>query len=385
MTYYSTVIFLVLLSLFLYWKRKSLRIQKIFFPFFYVLLYPTRIGLGLMQKIGERHRELIKFLGYCFIGVAFLGMLYAVVNLLFSFYVIVREPQPIVKLILPGSTIPGVGKITFSYWIISIFVLAFVHEFAHGVMAVANKIRLKSSGFGFFSVLIPVIPLFFVEPDEKVLRKSQDVQQYSIFAAGPVINILVYAALTLVIVFAVIPGLDAISNPKGITLQSINESYPSYEFFKESTFVDRVENKTVLSVQDFIDSIKDIKPNQTVTLGNQDRNFSIKAAASPDNSSKGFLGVTNFKNEFDFSNPAFGKAYLWFYNLLIFVAVLNLLVGLINLLPLGPIDGGRMVHVLFLRTMKDPRKAKKWWAIVSWMTILVLVLLFVLPNILKWM
>jgi len=337
-----------------------------------------------MQKIGTKYREITKFLGYCFIGIAFLGMLYAIINLIFSFYIVIKAPQPVVKLILPGTTIPGLGKISFSYWIISIFVLAFVHEFAHGVMAIAHKIKLKSSGFGFFSIIIPIIPAFFVEPDEKVLGKKEDVSQYSIFAAGPVTNIIVYVVFILIISLIMNPMLSAIGTPKGISLQSINESYPSYEYFKERTFIDRVGDKTILTVQDFVDSIEDIKPNQTIIMGNENQTFNIIAVSSPENMSKGFIGVTNFRNEYEFYNPVFGKFYIWLYNLFLFVAVLNLLVGLINLLPLGPIDGGRMIHLLFLRTMKNPDKAKKWWLRVSIATVLILVILFILPIILKW-
>jgi membrane-associated protease RseP (regulator of RpoE activity) len=381
---YSTVLFILLLSVFLYWKRKNLRIQKILFPVLYIVLYPTKIGLGLMQRIGTRYREIVKVLGYMFIGIAFLGMLYAIINLFLSFYIIFREPQPVVQLILPGSNIPGVGRISFSYWIISIFVLAFVHEFAHGAVAIAHKLKLKSSGFGFFSVIIPLIPLFFVEPDEKELRKKDDAAQYSVFAAGPVINISVYFALALVISLVMNPVLGAISEPKGITLEAINESYSSHDYFAERTFINSVGNKTVLSISDFVSALSDVKPNDLVVLANDENEFILTAAASPDNSTRGFLGVTGFRNEFEFFNPLLGNSYLWFYNLLLFVAVLNLLVGLINLLPIGPIDGGRMIYLFLSSTMKSKEKAKKWWAYISWTTILILILLFVLPPIIKW-
>jgi membrane-associated protease RseP (regulator of RpoE activity) len=195
---------------------------------------------------------------------------------------------------------------------------------------------------------------------------------------------MVYIILTLVIVFVMNPGLSAIGTPMGITLQAINESYPAYEHFKERTFINTVNNVTILDAQDFVDAVKEIEPNKTVVLANDKQSFNIKAVSSPDNATKGFIGVTNFKNEFQFFNPVFGKTFIWIYNLFLFVAVLNLLVGLINLLPLGPIDGGRMMHLLLLKTMRNEAKAKKWWARISIATILILVLLLILPQILKW-
>ena len=71
-----------------------------------------------------------------------------------------------VGLVLPFKA-KGVFYVPFFYWIISIFVIAVVHEFSHGLIARANNIKVKSSGFAFLALLVPIIPAAFVEPDEK--------------------------------------------------------------------------------------------------------------------------------------------------------------------------------------------------------------------------
>jgi membrane-associated protease RseP (regulator of RpoE activity) len=381
---FGIVIFLILLSAFLYLRRKNVKIQKILFPVFYMVLYPTKIGLKLMESWGTKYRETIKFIGYCSIGIAVVGLIYAVVNLLASLYIVFKAPQPVISLILPGSNIPGLGKISFSHWIISIFVIAVIHEFSHGVMAVANKIKVNSSGFGFFSFIVPILPAFFVEPDEKSLRKKEDVSQYSIFAAGPVSNILTYVILMLIIAFAMSPLLAVLASPNGVSLQSINQSYPSYQYFNERTVITSVNNKTIFDLNEFSAEMAGVKPNQTVILANSEKTFKLAAVSAPENKSRGFIGVTNFKTEYKFSNEMFGKAFLWTYNLLMFVAVLSLLIGLVNLLPLGPIDGGRIAQLFFSKVTKTKEKAKKWWLIVSFATVAVLVALAILPPILTW-
>ena len=78
----------------------------------------------------------------------------------------------------------------FFYWIISIFILATIHEFAHGVVSKLHNVKVKSSGIGFLSILVPIIPLAFVEPDEKALIKKSSKKQLAVFAAGPLANIL---------------------------------------------------------------------------------------------------------------------------------------------------------------------------------------------------
>src|SRR3989344_1308087 len=84
----------------------------------------------------------------------------------------------------------GVFYVPFFYWIISLFIIATIHEFSHGVVARAHNIPVTSSGFAFLGILVPIIPAAFVEPDEKKMGKKKASQQLSVFAAGPFSNII---------------------------------------------------------------------------------------------------------------------------------------------------------------------------------------------------
>jgi len=60
-----------------------------------------------------------------------------------------------VALVLPfDSGLKGTIAVPFFYWIISIFIIAVVHEFSHGIVARAHNIKIKSSGFAFLSIII---------------------------------------------------------------------------------------------------------------------------------------------------------------------------------------------------------------------------------------
>ena len=63
--------------------------------------------------------------------------------------------------------------------------------------------------------------------------------------------------------------------------------------------------------------------------------FDIKTETSPEALERyGTLGV---------------QARLFFINLIIWIATLSLGIGIFNLIPIGPLDGGRMFHLIATR------------------------------------
>jgi len=78
----------------------------------------------------------------------------------------------------------------FIYWIIIIAIIAIPHVFAHGIFAAYNKIKIKTTGFGFFPFFLPVFLAAFVEQDDKDMEKRSNFAQRAVLAAGTFANVL---------------------------------------------------------------------------------------------------------------------------------------------------------------------------------------------------
>ena len=79
---------------------------------------------------------------------------------------------------------------------------------------------------------------------------------------------------------------------------------------------------------------------------------------------------------------AVGGVLAWINLLFYWIFTINLAVGMFNMLPLGPIDGGRMFYLAALFFVKNERKAKKIWTVVS-VFCLGLIVAGLMPFILK--
>jgi membrane-associated protease RseP (regulator of RpoE activity) len=258
--------FLAFLALFILASRKRLKTQS-FLKIFYFCMYRTKLGMKAMNSIAGRHKTFLKRLGYVMIPACFIGMLIMIEELVRGLVLLIQNANALtVGVVLPIQA-KGVFYVPFFYWIISVVFIMIVHEFSHGVIARAHRVKIRSTGFAFLGAIIPIVPGAFVEIDEKHLAKKSRFAQLSVFAAGPFANI----AFGLLF-WAVFLGMQ-------------------------------------------------------------------------------YLGWTSI-------------TFKWLLGLVFWLFALNLGVGLFNLVPLGPIDGGRMLHTT-LGHFVHHRHAKRVWHTVS--------------------
>ena len=173
-------------------NKKKVHVEKILFPLIYMVLYRTKIGLILMDRIAKRFPRAVNLFSFLAVIFGFTGMAAILILLIDGTYAFLFSgaPPPVAPLFPGIRTAPGLPVLSFFHWIIAIFILAAVHEFSHGLVSRLYNIRVKSSGFAIFSFLLPIIPAAFVEPDEYQLSKAKNKEQLGVLAAGSFSNLL---------------------------------------------------------------------------------------------------------------------------------------------------------------------------------------------------
>ena len=272
------VIFVVLTSLFLYRKRKNLKREGLLF------LYKTKLGMKIIDKIGNKYKKTLNVLGYVSIVLGFLlmiAMLYFAGRIVWIYafqseLVKAIKVPPVVPLI---PYLPQLFKISFLppfyfiYWIVILAVVAISHEFSHGIFAVNKKVKIKSTGFGFFPFFLPVFLAAFVELDEKKMQKKKISSQMAILSAGTFANtllaILFFGILVLFFSLSFTPsgvvfdtytysvvGISAITSVNNVNIQ--NASYEQILNLANQTGLIDVEanNTKYFATESFLQSQK---------------------------------------------------------------------------------------------------------------------------------
>src|SRR3989338_11003077 len=89
----AAIIFLIILAIFVFLKRKSLETKQVIPYFLYFSMYRTKLGLKLMDSLSKKHRKIVIYLGYLGILVGFLGMILISYGLISNIYVLFTKPE----------------------------------------------------------------------------------------------------------------------------------------------------------------------------------------------------------------------------------------------------------------------------------------------------
>lgn len=373
----------VVLLIVFWFNKKKVDIQKIAFPIIYLVLYRTKIGLNLMDRIAKKYSKLVNFISVLGIYVGFFVMLvifYFLIKGTYNFLFVGGLP-PIAPL-LPGiKPAAGIPSISFIHWIIAIFVLAGVHEFSHGLVARLHDVKLKSSGFAVFSILLPIVPAAFVEPDEEQLKRKSKKSQLAVLAAGSWSNFITAGIFFLISLFVMVPLLNVTSYDVGVVIVAVEDGLPAYNAgIGAGEKILSINNQEIKSVEEFIDIMIGIKEGDNINIKTDKKDYNIVVVKNP-TGDNGYIGVsvTPEKRVFREGLWYWPQIVSWLSLLIGWIFIANLGVGLFNLLPLGPVDGGRMFYLVSLMLFRNNEdKAKRLWLIVSFFT-LALIAVSILP------
>jgi len=299
----------------------------------FVAMWRTKRLLGFIDALAQRRKRLWKIYGDVGITLGFLGMGYVFYALLRTAMKTVQTggEQGGVQLVIPGVTIP------LWYGLIALAVVMVVHELSHGIVARAEGLPLKSVGL----VLLAVIPGAFVEPDEEELEKAPLRTRLRVYGAGSLANIVTALLALLIINLAITPVLQ----PAGVLVSGVLEESPAFGILQKGDVIIAMDGEQIKDIEEFITFMNHTKPGQMITLtvlrDGQEINLQLKLGSHPENPDKGYIGI--YPAQHVVSKIGYENIVLPLFFTFYWVYVLNIGIGLMNLFPLVPLDGGRML------------------------------------------
>jgi len=371
-------------------KRRGIEVAPGF------LMWRTTRGLKFIDRAAKACRK--GWLAYGTVaattGIILMVFIFTMVAL--SARIILSHPSespPGVVIAYPGF-VPGLEVLP---WLVAISLLLLVHEFSHGLVLRAQGLKTKSVGV----LLLLAVPGAFVEPDEEQLRRAPISKRLRVYGAGSFGNfLLAFLCLGLL--------LFCLSPKDGIYVYGIAKGYPAENVLTPGMRILALDNWRVDNYEELHNFMSTTVPGQIVRISTDRGEYSVKLARDPDSENRGYLGIwpVSAVPESRFVNPLFdfGAAaaivlgrlafdhqllfHPYVYDSLVpwgvvdiikWTFVLNLLVGLFNLLPAVPLDGGYILQGL-VEKVSSPKVAKRVSYAFS-MVVLVLIIIGFLPKV----
>ncbi len=282
-------------------------------------------------------------------------------------YFVGTPVQAAVAPALPGIEVQGSPFSIPWYGWLAFPILIAVHELSHGILARVEGFKVKTTGI----VLFGLFPFgAFVEPDEKRLRKGPAQKQLRVYSVGSTANYLTSFIVIFFLLLAVNPVLEA-ADFTGV-YESYYDSPEVVSVLETSDFAASLETgDKILAINGSATPNIDALHNATAAMGSN----SYVSIATQRGAFGGYLdsnakiGISSLKDTF---RPMpwelmFLVDLLGFLGLVVFF---NFVVGVMNLLPMYPLDGGLMTGVI-LGTWLGKKKAQR---IARWLTLYVLLL-----------
>ena len=309
---------------------------------FPVIMWRTQRLRGLISGISNFSPRFWRWYMNLGIVVAFGAMIFITWTLVSTLPTVFDTPS--VSIIIPGVEMPGSSiYIPFVYGLIALATVLVVHEFSHGIQSVGEKISIKSIGL----LLFAIIPGAFVEPDEEELKNAKRSSRLRVYAAGSVANITL-ALIAMLLISLISMGIPAFFDENGIEIDRIVSDSPSDGILKEGMIIESINNEKVNDSESYVNIVGSFHPGDNVSVQTDQGTYNVVLDKNPNNESVGFFGIQASKH-FEMINDSLGPIPWVLFELLElfqWVAMLNLGIGLFNLLPLKPLDGGYMLEIL---------------------------------------
>ncbi len=334
-----------------------------------IFLRRTRRFLSIIDSIASWNPVLWKRLSIIFIAVGFAGMGYSVFWLVTQSLKMLETGRPVLSFLLPsptGSFEFGNGYVLIPLWIwvIGISLIAIPHELFHGIMARVYGLRLKSVGIAFLGP----IPGAFVEPDEREMERAGMMRKLAVLSAGSAINI----AMGLSFLLTSFLLLKAFYHPAGVGYKYLINGSSAAEK-NLSGFITAVNGIPVSTVEEMAEAMAGLGEGEIVRVSTTEGEYLLEAR---DIGGEVLIGISGVYTRME---PPESLPFLdVIMTLLTWLAMMEIGVGIANLLPMKPFDGGLMVEAVERRLGGSGRVSN----VVSIAVFLLVASGFVIPRLL---
>ncbi len=326
----------------------------------------------------------------------------------------------------------------FTYFIVALAIVAIVHEFSHGVFMRLFKIKIKSTGLVFLGPILGAFVEEEKKGFEKKKTLEQMTVLgagvfanlifalifyglyvlffFSSFAAsGYIFNTYALSAVPLenITGFGYQDNLTTVLTTNGtfymdkrleVQLNQSNRDFlivypeaPAILAQMRGTII-QADDVKIMNQENLIEFLQSKEPGDEVKFVTENddgiHEYIFNLGSHPQDSSIPYLGVGNsnvepkgfiqkiligfmsFKDSSTLYKPTWDGEFVYFiYHLLWWVMVLNLLVALFNMMPLGMLDGGRFFYLTILSITRSEKIAKQAFKFATYAILFVFLLL----------
>jgi membrane-associated protease RseP (regulator of RpoE activity) len=390
---------------------------------FPILIFRTKIFTGVFNKLGRfRASKLISWLALAIVPVVASIGLYLLVNSLITM-LWAPASREVIQELGPGAflLLPGINPLLplFYGWLAIICAIT-IHEGAHGIVARNLDLEVKSSGL-LFLLFIPIGA--FVDVDEEQIAKAKPKNSLRVMAAGVGGNIIV-AVVCILSVLVIVNGLTPVVD--GVYIFDVVEGMPADEagLRPRDVFVS-VNDLEISSFEDLQLLLETKNPGDEISLtvarGEMWKDTFSTTLQLVEDDGRAVMGVSlgeltteerlNFYQNVTpatlpiylippalapglvpfsdsaaiFYTHALGAQWQIWANLFFWLWFVNVNVAVFNALPIYPLDGGRMFHIVLKGTFGQKAREKtifKLTMVVTAILITLILLLVLIPFIL---
>jgi len=375
----NAIIYVLMAWVVIVLAAKGLRLEKHGFEIKpYSLTYKNYKVQSVLTKLLGRTKRGIRVFADVSVVAGFLMMGFAFWFLLDNISKYFVEPSEFAELtiLIPGVTLTSSASIT--YFFLSIPIVLIIHEGAHGIVATLEKIKIKTGGFAIFIALFAG----FVEPDEDEFNNAKKISKLRVIGAGATANVIFSFALGAILLtnplFAIILPEPIqgffYESPDGVLVLSLIEGAGAENAgMQPNDIITAINEINVITPLDF--QKVDLTPGETVSVtilrGEQELQFPVVITPAPDDPERGLIGIMRdnsfaYKpvlNFIEWNNPQISMFLLWLW-------MISFFIGIINMLPLPILDGGKFIHSIIDKKISERGVNGVMWGIYAFTFVL---------------